>query len=124
MTTTARSEPSTSLVSLAAAPAIWAMHFLLSYATVAIWCAKVEREFVGAWLAIGIYTLAALIAIATLGARAWQRHRADGVQFPDDRDTATGRHRFVAFATLLVAGLSVVAIVFEALALALVGRCR
>jgi hypothetical protein len=124
MMTIDRSEPRTSLVSLAAVPAIWALHFLTSYATASIWCAKIDRRFAGAQLAIGVYTLVALIALAIVGRRAWRRHRADGVHFPDDRDTAIGRHRFIAFATLLVAGLATIAILYEALAIALVGSCR
>jgi NO-binding membrane sensor protein with MHYT domain len=101
MTTLDPPEPTTSLVSLVAAPAVWAIHFLASYATVAIWCAKVDHRFTGAQLAIAVYTLAALI----------------------DRDSAIGRHRFVAYATLLVAGLAGLAILYEALAIALVGSC-
>jgi hypothetical protein len=117
-------EPRTSLVSLVAAPAVWALHFFASYATAAIWCAKVDHRFTGAQLAIAVYSLAALIAIAIVAARARRRHRADRVALPDDRDSAIGRHRFVAFATLLVAGLAAIAILYEALAIAMVGSCR
>jgi hypothetical protein len=119
-------ERRTTLVSLVAAPAVWAMHFLLSYATAAIWCAKIAggRGSLGlARLAIAAYTLAALVAIAVIVRSAWRAQRSDHVALPDDRDSPAGRHRFVAFATLLLAGLSTIAIVYAALAAALAGSC-
>lgn len=133
MTSPAASDPSdpraprSSLVPLVAAPAVWAAHFLLSYATAAIWCAKVAGpggSFAGARLAIAGYTVAALGALAALAWRAWRDHRAVDLALPDDRDTPAGRHRFITLASLLLAGLAVIAIGYAALAIALVGSCR
>jgi hypothetical protein len=127
MTSTEPSAPRSSLASLVAAPLIWAAHFLLSYATAAIWCAKLagpDRSLAGARLAIAGYTVAALAAVALIAWRAWRQHRSVDPALPDDRDTAAARHRFLAVATLLLAGLSALAICYAALAAALVGSCR
>lgn len=122
---TARPDHQARLASVVAAPAIWAAHFLLSYGTAAIWCAKLagpDGALDGARLAIALYTVAALVAIAIVGWRAARRHRAGTA--PHDRDSSESRHRFLAFATLLLAGLSGLAIVYAALATALAGSCR
>jgi hypothetical protein len=127
MMSTDPAQPHSSLVSLVAAPAVWAAHFLSSYITAAIWCAKVagpDGSSTGARLAIAAYTFAALIAIAWIAVRAWRHHRAIDPTLPDDRDTPAARHRFIALATLLLAGLAAIAIIYAALAAAIVGSCR
>src|SRR5688500_15856800 len=119
---TQRSEPKSGLVALVAAPIAWAAHFLLSYVTVAIWCAKVagaDRSLDGARLVIALYTAAALVAIAVIGWRALGHHRSS-LSVPEDRDTPEARQRFVTFATLLLAGLAAIAIIYVALAVTLV----
>lgn len=116
-------EAKTSLVSLVAAPIVWAAHFLLSYGTAAIWCAKAagpDRSLGAAGIAIAVYTCVALVAI---GAIAWRAVRSIEA-VPEDRDTPEARHRFVAFATLLLAGLGAIAIIYAALATAIAGSCR
>ena len=116
----------TGLGFLISAPLVWAAHFLGSYATAAIWCAKAagpERTFAGARLAIAVYTAAALIAVLLIGWRALTRHRAVAA-VAEDRDSAEARHRFLTFAALLLAGLSAIAIVYAAIATAIAGSCR
>jgi hypothetical protein len=123
-----------SLWLLTIAPTIWAAHLLLCYITAAIWCAK----FVGAGgplggvrSAIGWYTIAALIGIAWIGWEGFRRHRhasaAPGEGGTEatthDLDSADDRHRFLGFATLLLAGLSAVAVVYAALAASYFDTC-
>lgn len=118
--------PRFGFASLVAAPVVWAAHFLASYVTAAIWCAKAagpERSFVGARLAITIYTAAAIAALLALGWRAMRGHRA-APPVAEDRDSAEARHRFMTFAALLLVGLSVVAVVYAGMATALAGSCR
>jgi hypothetical protein len=108
-------------------PLIWAAHFLASYATAAIWCAKVagrDGPLHGARLAIAIYTVLALAGIAIVGWRGWQRHSFDGSETQHDFDTRADRHRFLGFATALLAGLSAVATIFTALAAVFFSDCR
>lgn len=120
-------EKDDSLWLLAASPVIWAAHFLASYATVAIWCAKLagpDGSAPGARVLVGAATVLALAGVGVLGWRGWRRHRLAGSDRPHDDDSPEGRHRFLGFATSLLSGLSAVAILYEALALALIGSCR
>jgi hypothetical protein len=125
MSTIQTPEPTSTLTSLIAAPLVWAAHFLVSYATSAIWCAKLgaDRSFHGAQLAIAGYTVASLIAIGLIGTRAWRQYRSVR-SAAEDRDSSEARHRFIVFVTLLLAGLGLIAILYGALAIVLVGSCR
>jgi hypothetical protein len=124
---TTQPERDESLWWLAASPSIWFAHFLASYATVALWCAKaVPRDgALGAALtAVVIYTLVALIAVLAIAARSYRRHRFAGSRAPHDADTPEGRHRFLGLASLLLSALSALAIVFVALPFIFIGTCR
>jgi hypothetical protein len=115
------------LALLAASPTIWAAHFLLSYCTAAVWCAKLAPAgdtLGGAGVAIWIFTVAALAAIAAIGAHAWRRHRYGDAELPHDFGSPEDRHRFLGFACALLSGLSAVAVLYSALAVGLVGSCR
>jgi hypothetical protein len=108
-------------------PIIWTVHFLLTYLTATIWCAKVagrDGSLGGARVAIAIYTVLALAGIAFVGWRGWQRHAFDGSETQHDFDTPADRHRFLGFATALLAGLSAVATIFTPLAAVFFGDCR
>jgi hypothetical protein len=108
-------------------PIIWGMHFMLTYVTAAIWCAKVagrEGSLGGARAAIAVYTVVALAAIAAVGWRGWQRHTFDGSETQHDFDSPADRHRFLGFATALLAGLSFVATLFTSLAAVFFSDCR
>ena len=108
-------------------PIIWAAHFLLCYLTAAIWCAKLagrDGPLGGARTAIAAYTLIALAAIALVGWGGWRRHTFDGSETRHDFDTPADRHRFLGFATVLLAGLSAVATIFTALAAVFFRDCR
>ena len=112
---------------IAASPAIWAVHFLLAYGTAAVWCAKfagADGSLTTARIAIAIYTAVALAAIGWIGWRGHRRHRLGSASAPHDRDTPADRHRFLGYVTLLLSGLSAIAILYEALAIAFIGSCR
>jgi hypothetical protein len=124
-----------SLWLLTIAPAIWASHLMLSYMTAAVWCAKFAPP--GASLgsirgAIGWYTAVALVAIAVIGFEGFRRHRhpstalgAGGTEATThDLDTAEDRHRFLGFATLLLSGLSAVAVLYAAASATFFDTCR
>lgn len=115
------------LALLAASPTIWAAHFLLSYCTAAIWCEKAAPaggSLGAAGIAIWIFTILALAAIAAIGRHAWRRHRYGDAALPHDFASPEDRHRFLGFACALLSGLSAVAVLYGALAVALVGSCR
>ena len=122
-----------SLWLLIASPVLWAAHFLLSYCTAAIWCAKVagpDGSLTGARIAIAAYTAIALVGIGINGWSGLRRHHHEGGEPPrggeppHDADSPEDRHRFLGFATLLLSALSAVAVVFEALPAVFLGDCR
>lgn len=112
---------------IAAPPTVWAAHFLLSYCTAAVWCAKAAdpSESLGAVrVAIAVFTVLALGAIALFGWAGWKRHRRGRARAPHDDDTPEDRHRFLGFATFLLAGLSGVAVLYAAMVPLFIGTCR
>lgn len=129
-----RTPDRSSLWWLTIAPTIWAAHLLLCYVTAAIWCAKFAApagSLDSVRTAIAWYTAVALAGIAVVGWEGFRRHRypsvADGTEATThdlDHDTQEDRHRFLGFATLLLAGLSAVAVVYAALAATFFDTCR
>ncbi|MGM3386759.1 hypothetical protein KXR94_03780 [Stutzerimonas stutzeri] len=107
-------------------PTIWAVHFLLSYLAVSVWCAKVAGragELGDIRLAIGVLTLIALAGIALTGWRGWRKHSFGHATAPHDFDTPADRHRFLGFSTLLLSGLSFVATIYVALCVVFIRSC-
>lgn len=120
-------ERSAFLVLLATGPAIWAAHFLATYVTVSVWCAR----FAGAGgplapvgLPILLYTVAALAAIGAIGWSGYRRHGYGAETLPHDMDTPADRHRFLGFSTLLLAGLSALATIYVAWSTTFFEVCR
>lgn len=111
---------------LVAGPTAWALHFLLCYTTAAVWCAKHARLPPSMDLrgTLWLYTAIALAAIAWFGWRALRQHAWGRASPPHDDPTAGDRHRFLGYATLLLCGLSFIAVLYSAMAIALVGSCR
>ncbi len=115
------------LVTLAAGPAIWTIHFFLSYLLPAVWCARVAGRpaSLGAvHVTILVATVVALLLIAAIGWNGYQRHRHGGGAAPHDGDTAVDRHRFLGFATFLLAGLSGIATIAVAASVLAFAACR
>lgn len=120
-------EEKQSLWLLTASPAIWSVHFLASYITAAIWCAKFAGPDGSLWLprlAIAVYTAVALIGIGITGRLGYRRHSYGAAAVPHDFDTPEDRHRFLGFATLLLSGLGAVATTYVALAAIFMGSCH
>jgi hypothetical protein len=127
-----------SLWLLTIAPTLWAAHLLLSYITAAIWCARyADRNdpLNGIRTAITWYTVVALVGITIIGWEGFRRHsysvgpstrlKASGTEATThDLDTPEDRHRFLGFATLLLSGLSAVAVLYAALAAMYFDTCR
>jgi membrane protein YdbS with pleckstrin-like domain len=112
---------------LTIAPAIWAAHFLLCYITAAIWCAKFagpNGSLGGVRSAIGWYTVIAMIGIAFIGWEGFRRHRYGTETTTHDLDSPGDRHRFLGFATLLLAVLCAVATIYVAFAGIVFDNCR
>lgn len=116
-----------SLWRLAISPTIWMGHFILCYATAAVWCEKhagPSAALGSARTAIALYTVAALIGIAWNGWDGRRRSRLGSGPRSLEFDTDEDRHRFLGFATLLLAALSAGATLYVAGAALAVGDCR
>ncbi len=115
-----------SLWLLTASPVLWAAHFLLSYITASIWCAKVAHpnsSFASVRMAIVAYTVVALAGIAIIGWIGYRKHSYGAASLPHDDDTPEDRHRFLGFSTLLLSGLSAVAVIYAALVVVFFRNC-
>lgn len=114
------------LWTLIAAPAIWAVHFLLSYLLAAYMCAPNDDVFrtIGSLrLFIGIVTVTALILITLAFLRAWYDWRREG-EIEHGEGTAEDRERFLEFSTMLLAALSFVGVVLDATPVLFIADCR
>jgi hypothetical protein len=116
-----------SLWLLTIAPAIWAAHLLLCYITAAIWCARFappDGALGSIRTAIAVYTATALAGIVATGWAGFRRHTFGTETTTHDLDTVDDRHRFIGFATLLLAGLSALGVLYAALAASFFESCR
>lgn len=116
-----------SLWLLITGPMIWAAHFLLSYITAAIWCARFaapDAPVTGIRITVLAYTLIALVGIAATGWSAFRRHSFGRATVPHDFPTDADRHRFLGFASVLLSSLSAVAVIYVCLAVIFPGSCR
>lgn len=116
-----------SLWTLFTAPVVWAGHFLVCYVVMAVYCAKpgfLGMTFDGyRWVLAG-FTVACLAFIVLAAYLAW-RQWGFGTEEPPHADATTlDRKRFQGFATLLLSGLSFVAVVFTAIPLLLLAECQ
>jgi len=115
---------------VALSPTIWAAHFLLSYITAAVWCAKAPRgsfapgSFATVQIAIVIYTVVALAAIGWTGWRGYRRHAFGTSTSRHDFDSHAGRHAFLGFAVATLSMLSALATIYVALPIVFIGSCR
>ncbi|TCR00553.1 hypothetical protein [Neorhizobium sp. JUb45] len=116
-----------SLWTLFTAPTVWAIHFVGCYAAVAVYCAKaatLDLSFETVRLALGGFTIVALAVIVLSAYLAW-RQWSFGVQDPPhDEPTRDGRTLFQGYATLLLSGLSFVAVVYAAIPLLFIAECQ
>lgn len=114
--------PRQSLLTPIVAPVVWAVHFTACYAWAALACGR----FAGFDRArTGIIILTAIATVVIGGCFAFGFHR-HGRRFPDrpnDDGTPEDRTRFMAFTTMLLAGLSLVATLYVGLAALAAGRC-
>jgi len=108
-----------------AAPVIWGVHFTICYITVALLCGRFSSvgDAGTLRLTIAIYTAIAIVAMVFLFVRGWRRHRSEWPDRPHDEDTPEDRRHFLAFTTMLLAGLSIIGTAFVALAVVIVDRC-
>ncbi|WAP66971.1 hypothetical protein [Jiella pelagia] len=115
------------LWTLITAPTIWGVHFLLCYGSVAYGCAPNENIFQtisGFRIFVGGLTAVALAAIGFVFMRALGEWRRNGGRIPHEEDSIEVRERFLEFSTVLLAGLSFIAVIYTALPAAMMVDCR
>jgi hypothetical protein len=118
-------EPRQSLWALTVAPAIWAGHFLATYVTAAVWCgnAGADARFGAVTIMFAAATALALAAVTWVAWGGWTRYNHGETIPSHHKDTPEDRHRFLGLATLLLAGLSAVSILYTVVAVAMLRGC-
>lgn len=108
-------------------PTVWALYFLVAYVVAAVVCVKDPEAIDTARVALAVTGGLCVLAVAASGALAgmsWRRDLAHAGEGRLSDASEVSRRAFLAFATVLLDGLSVVAIVFTAAPLLLAGTCR
>lgn len=114
------------LWTLFTAPVVWAAHFLVCYAGVAIFCAKQDDLDFGfgiVRIAIAVATAVALLLIVLSSYLAWRQWGFGIHDPPHDGSTPLDRRLFQGFATLLLSGLSFVAVIYVAMPALFIAGC-
>ena len=115
-----------SLWTLFTAPVVWALHFLLCYIGAAIFCEKpgfLGMDFDKLRMAIAVFTVLSLAMIVLSAILAWRQWGFGSTDRPHDDPTRQDRLLFQGYATLLLSGLSFVAVTFTALPVLFVTEC-
>jgi Kef-type K+ transport system membrane component KefB len=115
-----------SLWTLFTAPTVWAMHFLACYVGAAIFCEKpglLGNDFDSLRIAISVVTVLALAMIVVSAILAYRQWRFGAGDPPHDDPTRSDRLLFQGYATLLLSGLSFVAVIFTALPALFINEC-
>jgi hypothetical protein len=115
-----------SLWTLFTAPIVWAVHFLVCYTGAAVYCAK--RDLFGfgfdvVRVGIAAATIVALALILLFAWLAWRQWGFGTYDPPHDDPTRHDRTLFQGFATLLLSGLSFIAVIFDALPALFLSEC-
>lgn len=115
-----------SLWTLITAPVVWALHFLALYVGAAVYCAKRGELGFGfdlVRMGAAAATLAALGAILLAAFLAWRQWGFGTRDPPHAEPTDESRARFQGLATLLLSGLSFVAVLYTAMPILFVMEC-
>ncbi|WP_287280293.1 hypothetical protein [Mesorhizobium sp.] len=114
------------LWTLFTAPVVWAAHFLVCYIGAAMYCAKPELvglSFSAVRAGIAAATVIALSLIALSAWLAWRQWGFGTDDPPHDDPTRRDRTLFQGFATLLLSGLSFIAVIFTAMPALFLTEC-
>lgn len=115
-----------SLWTLFTGPVVWALHFLVCYIVAAIFCEKPDLfggDFDTVRTMIAAVTALALTMIVLSAVLAWRQWGFGTGDPPHDDSTRNDRLGFQGYATLLLSGLSFVAVIFTALPALFITEC-
>ena len=120
-------ERADSLWMILVAPTLWAAHFLLCYGATAVVCAGVADPAApveSLRLGIAIVTLIAVLLILIVGWRAWRQwDYLDDQDYEHDLAYAEDRHEFLGHAAFLLAVVSLIGVVYQAMPALFIGSC-
>lgn len=121
-------EERSSLRRIAAAPTIWAVHFVTAYALAAGFCAKAPGAVLfghGAWrVLIVLASIAALALIARTGWQAWRQwDLLDDWDYSHGDPTSEHRHEFLGHAAFLLSVLSALGVLATTLPVLMIEGC-
>ena len=121
------SEEAESLWRLTLGPLTWGVHFLVSYAATAIYCAKFATRsggILGFRLGIGALTLVALACIVWVAWRAWRQwDLMDDWDYVHEEGENEDRHEFLGHAAFLLAIIAFVGVIYVALPILFIRTC-
>jgi hypothetical protein len=105
-------------------PTIWALHFLVCYVFAAVFCAKAEpsADFFPVRLVVAAATALALAAIAFVGFLGYRQWAIEH-DVRQDQPTDVDRRQLLGQATILLCGLSALAVVYGALPAVFIASC-
>lgn len=108
------------------APITWSMHFTICYIWIAIACGRLDtgNGFAGARGGVALMTAIALTIAAGCFVYGWRQTGSQRALRSSDQATSGDRQRFMALATMLLAGLSMIGMVSVGVAVTAYGRCQ
>jgi hypothetical protein len=111
---------------LVISPVVWALHMLSCYIIAAVWCAKAGRDasLQDVRIVIFILTLLALIPVLYRMVKSYEKHKMGDSNPPHNAATSEDRERFLGLASLLISGLSALAILFIAFNAVIFRTCQ
>jgi hypothetical protein len=115
------------LWTLFTAPVVWAAHFLVCYVGFAVYCAKASSlhlSFDTVRIGLGVFTLLALAMIVLSAYLAWRQWGFGSGDPPHDAPTRQDRKHFQGLATLLLSGLSFIAVLYMAIPMIFIAECQ
>ncbi|MEC7793466.1 MAG: hypothetical protein VX791_08140 [Pseudomonadota bacterium] len=118
------SEEQSSLLKITMAPTLWAAHFVVCYALVAVTCAK-GWDFPTVRAGLLVFSCLVVGGISLIGWRAWRQWNVSETgDFINRRGRAEDRHHFLGHAAFLLSVISVIGAIFVTLPLVFIGGCQ
>ena len=121
-------EESDSLWLITLGPLVWAVHFVIAYASAAVWCAKIvgTNDSLLPWrVGIAGLTVIALGLIGWLGWRAWKQWDVlTDHDYTHPGPSTEDRHEFLGHAAFLLCGAAFIGVIYAALPAIFIATCR
>lgn len=118
-------EEQSSLWLILLGPIVWGAHFLISYFSAAVVCAKFPEDGLGTWrIAAAVLTVTALSLIVAIGLKAWRQwDLLDDFDWSHHEATGEHRHEFLGHAAVLLCGASFIGVAYAGLPVIFIATC-